>query len=141
MGQIVSLELLITLFAMGFPRSKHFVFDRKAGTVRYPGFLDWRYKQAFSQVNFIYARAGMYVFQRKGLAILHGNGVTHVFINFQYPERFLLFYVWYMDRNRPLPWGTAFNPCRGGQPSILTVNAIRTAARQQVLLLPCIRLR
>lgn len=112
MGQIVPLELLIALFAMGFPRRKHFVFDRKAGTVRYPGFLDWRYKQAFSQVNFIYARAGMYVFQRKGLAILHGNGVTHVFINFQYPERFLLFYVWYMDRNRPLPWGTAFNPYR-----------------------------
>ena len=105
--------LILILFAMGFPRRKRFVFDRKAGTVRYPGFLGlWRHKQAFSQVNFIYARAGMYVFERKSLAILHPNGVTRVFINFQYPERFLSFYVWYMDRNRPLPLGTAFDPYR-----------------------------
>ena len=112
-GYAVLLVFGIVLSFLGLPRRKRFVFDRKAGTVRYPGFLGlWRHKQAFSQVNFIYARAGMYVFERKGLAILHPNGVTRVFINFQYPERFLSFYVWYMDRNRPLPLGTAFDPYR-----------------------------
>lgn len=103
----------MVLLVMGFPRRKRFIFDRKAGTVTYPRFMGiGSYKLSFQEVNFIYARAGMYVTERKGLAILRPNGVGRVFINFQYPERFLSFYVWYMDKNRPLPPGTAFDPYR-----------------------------
>lgn len=103
----------ILLLVMGFPRRKRFGFDRKSGTVTYPRFLGiGSYKLPFEKVNFIYARAGMYVTERKGLAILRPNGMGRVFINLQYPERFLSFYVWYMDKNRPLPLGTAFDPYR-----------------------------
>ncbi|WP_455593502.1 hypothetical protein [Bacteroides sp.] len=112
-GRIIMLGIFFTMLVMGFPRCKRFVFDRKSGTVTYPRFLGiGSYKIPFQKVNFIYARAGMYVTERKGLAILHPNGVGRVFINFQYPERFLSFYVWYMDKNRPLPPGTAFDPYR-----------------------------
>lgn len=110
---VLEFGLILTFLIIGFPRRKRFIFDRKAGTVTYPRFMGiGSYKLPFQEVNFIYARAGMYVTERKGLAILRPNGVGRVFINFQYPVRFLSFYVWYMDKNRPLPPGTAFDPYR-----------------------------
>lgn len=109
-GQIVLLSIPIVLLLMGFPRRKRFIFDRKNGTIQYPSF--WVFgscKQSFSDVNFIYTRAGMYATESESLAILHPNGVSRVFIDMECPEKFLSFYVWYMDKNRPLPPGTAFD--------------------------------
>lgn len=112
-GMYVSIGLIITFALMGFPRIKRFVFNRKTGEVTYPRVFGLgSYTRPFSEVNFILARLGMRASERKSLAILHPNGVTRTFINYQYPERFLSFYVWYMDKNRPLSPGTAFDPYR-----------------------------
>lgn len=112
-GMYVSIGLIITFAVMGFPHIKRFVFNRKTGEVTYSyAFGLCSYTRRFSEVNFILARLGIRASERKSLAILHPNGVTRTFINYQYPERFLSFYVWYMDKNRPLPPGTAFDPYR-----------------------------
>ena len=92
---------------------KVFIFNRKEGTVTYPG-LRWRTSNTipFQDACFILNRIGPYGGEGFHLAILRGDGITRSMIAWDQPEKHFSLFVWYMDKNRPLPLGTAFDPYR-----------------------------
>lgn len=92
---------------------KVFVFNRKEGTISYPELL-WGTSNTipFSDACFIRNRVGPYAGEIFHLAILRADGITRSVISYDMPEKYLSLFVWYMDKNRPLPPGTAFDPYR-----------------------------
>lgn len=108
--------LLFGLFPLylGMPRVHRFIFDREKGTVTYPGFMGLRrITVPFNQAVFTYTRLGsIYAAEREKLALVHPNGLTTVIVDFEHITAFFSLYVWYMDKNRPLPPGTAFDAYR-----------------------------
>lgn len=92
---------------------KVFIFNRKEGTVTYPELM-WRSSKTipFSEACFICNRVGPYAGENSHLAIVRADGITRVLIVWDHPYEYFSFFVWYMDRNRPLPPGTAFDPYR-----------------------------
>lgn len=112
LGSFIS--LFVALYGCFGTLNKRYIFDRKNGTVTYPAF-GWfnSITQPFDQTIFILAQVGP--FGGKGadfLAILRPDGWTRTVINSKQVHKFFSLYVWYMDRNRPLPPGTAFDPYR-----------------------------
>ena len=104
----------LVLLYLSLPRRKKFIFNREEGTFTYPKFGGLRLQTIpFSEVSFVYTRVGYYYgSENNSLAILHPNGLTASIINVYVPTKFLSLYVWYMDKNRPLPAGTAFDAGR-----------------------------
>lgn len=92
---------------------KVFIFNRKEGTLTYPELL-WRSSKTipFSEACFIRNRVGPYAGENSHLAIVRADGITRTVITWDHPNEYFSFFVWYMDRNRPLPPGTAFDPYR-----------------------------
>lgn len=94
---------------------KEFICNRKDGLLTYPGFM-WQ-KNITMPINRV-------IFTMSGPSV-QGTGAFNLLI--ERPDRFyskylasmnnncyvdLSFYLWYMDKNRPLPPGTAFDPYR-----------------------------
>ncbi len=94
---------------------KEFICNRKDGLLTYPGFM-WQKNVTMPINRVIFAMSGPSV---------QGTGAFELII--ARPDRFyskylasmnnncyedLSFYLWYMDKNRPLPPGTAFDPYR-----------------------------
>ena len=91
---------------------KLLVLDRLNGMVTYPGFL-------FSKpcsVPFDELLASVASFANAGASLVfyHYNGITGTSISAEdyKPSGNWSFIVWYMDKNRPLPPGEAFDPYR-----------------------------
>ena len=91
---------------------KLLVLDRINGMVTYPGFL-------FSKpcsVPFDELLASVASFANAGASLVfyHYNGITGTSISAEdyKPSGNWSFIVWYMDKNRPLPPGEAFDPYR-----------------------------
>lgn len=106
----LSCGLLALYFFMSNPTDV-FVFNRKTGMLTYPnGFMRKR-TVPFQEATFIRGQvsSGM-----EYIGIMHKNGTTWTSISggFKDMEEFWSFLVWYMDRNRPLPPGSAFNSYR-----------------------------
>ncbi len=112
----VSLLKLIGLFIVLKSTLKYrkvFIFDRENGTVTYPGLL-WftRRTLPFRDACFMEGRLGPYGGESTHLFLVRADGITRVCVSWDEPEKFFAFLVWYMDRNRPLPPGSAFDPYR-----------------------------
>lgn len=92
---------------------KVFIFNRKEGTLTYPELL-WRSSKTipFSEACFIRNRVGPYAGENSHLAIVRADGISRTLITQDHSNEYFPFFVWYMDRNRPLPPGTAFDPYR-----------------------------
>lgn len=92
---------------------KVFIFNRKEGTLTYPELL-WRSSKTipFSEACFIRNRVGPYAGENSHLAIVRADGISRTLITWDHSNEYFSFFVWYMDRNRPLPPGTAFDPYR-----------------------------
>jgi hypothetical protein len=107
---ILPLSFVLFYFAFGNIR-KRFVFDRLKGTVKYPD-LWFRYRTIpFAEAHFITRELNIgAVF----LGILHKNNVSWSNLTVSDRSVYNLWstLVWYMDKNRPLPPGTAFDPVR-----------------------------
>jgi hypothetical protein len=104
----------VYFFLNSFLNSKKvFIFNRKEGTITYPEFL-WRTSKTipFEEANFIRCRVGPYAGEVFHLAILRADGITRSVITWDKPERYLSYFAQYMDKNRPLPPGTALDPYR-----------------------------
>lgn len=106
--------LFAALHGLFGSRNKKYIFNRKDGTVTYPA-RGWfkSITQPFDETIFIMSQVGP--FGNKGddmLAILRPDGWTRSIINAEWVDKFFSLYVWYMDKNRPLPPGTAFDPYR-----------------------------
>ena len=92
---------------------KLLVLDRLNGMVTYPGFL---YSKPYT-MSFENIVAGLGKIGTNGgvrLTFFHYNGITGTEINigsYEIPKAWS-FIVWYMDKNRPLPPGEAFDPYR-----------------------------
>ncbi len=119
-GAMVSLIYLgkyigLYLFLYGTLNTKRvFIFNRKEGTVTYPEFL-WRTSRTipFDEACFILCKIGSpSIPEGYHLAIVRADGLTRSIISWDFPEKEFALFVWYMDRNRPLPPGTAFDPYR-----------------------------
>ncbi|WP_454989250.1 hypothetical protein [Capnocytophaga sputigena] len=90
---------------------KLLILDRLNGLVTYPGFLYSKpYTMSFSDVVAKIVSSG----GRASLVFYHYNGITGTSISAgdYIPIRNWSFIVWYMDKNRPLPPGEAFDPYR-----------------------------
>ena len=90
---------------------KLLILDRLNGLVTYPGFLYSKpYTMFFSDVVAKIVSSG----GRASLVFYHYNGITGTSISAgdYIPIRNWSFIVWYMDKNRPLPPGEAFDPYR-----------------------------
>lgn len=96
-----------------FSTQKVFIFNRKEGTLTYPELIWCSSKTIpFSEACFIHNRVGPYTGENSHLAIVRADGITWTVITWDRPNEYFSFFVWYMDRNRPLPPGTAFDPYR-----------------------------
>ncbi|MCD8176632.1 MAG: hypothetical protein LUE98_04105 [Tannerellaceae bacterium] len=120
-NKAISMLFSISMLGFGFgliylslPKNKYFLFDRENGLLTYPGFGVWKkITVPFSTVRFQIARIGTKSFEKPSLAILHPNRRTRSFINYHHNlKEWISLYVWYMDKNRPLPPGSAFDPYR-----------------------------
>jgi hypothetical protein len=90
---------------------KLLILDRLNGLVTYPGFLYSKpYTMSFSDVVAKIVSSG----GRASLVFYHYNGITGTSISAgdYIPIRNWSFIVWYMDKNRNLPPGEAFDPYR-----------------------------
>ena len=90
---------------------KLLILDRLNGLVTYPGFLYSKpYTMSFSDVVAKIVSSG----GRASLVFYHYNGITGTSISAEdyKPSGNWSFIVWYMDKNRPLPPGEAFDPYR-----------------------------
>ena len=91
---------------------KILILDRLNGIITFPGFLYGKaitmpFEEVLAEVRGGYG-AGMAT-----LALLHQNKLTaYSAILESTPLQSWSFMVWYMDKNRPLPPGTAFDPYR-----------------------------
>ncbi len=95
--------------------NKEFILNREDGLLTFPGFM-WHKNITMPIDKVLFTMSGPSV---------HGTGAFELII--ARPDRFyskyhagmnnncyedLSFYLWYMDKNRPLPPGTAFDPYR-----------------------------
>ncbi|MDY8138329.1 hypothetical protein [Aquimarina sp. 2201CG5-10] len=96
---------------------KNIIFNRKDGLLSVPGFL-WKkgFTIKFNQGKFGWVGTGgasgnldMKLAVKHPDHLLKGAGIYGHISNF---DELLSFYVWYMDKNRPLPPGNAFDPYR-----------------------------
>lgn len=106
--------LLAALYYLLGSRNKKYVFDRRKGTLTYPALGGFgRKTQRFEEAIFIESYAGPYGGRGEPLlAILRPDGWTRSVINGVWVYKFFSLYVWYMDKNRSLPPGSAFDPYR-----------------------------
>jgi hypothetical protein len=113
LGWIMQYGLLF-MALYGFRNYKKvFIFNRKEGTLTYPETLWFRSKTIpFGDACFIRCRLGPYGGERFHLAIVHADGLFKSIISWDKPEKYFSLFVWYMDKNRPLPPGSAFDPYR-----------------------------
>jgi hypothetical protein len=89
---------------------RRYIFNREDGTLTYPDFIWFRNVTVpFEKVDFLLTPAGIRAGEHEHLAIVQSNGVTRSFINWDAPEEHYSMYVWFMDRNRPLPPGDIFD--------------------------------
>lgn len=97
---------LFIMFLYGlFPPSRRFVFDRMKGTITFPRHLFFpRCTIPFSKVVPEYSVGT--------LGFAHPRTGIVMSVIGQYDSGWWSFYVLYMDKNRPLPQGTAFDPYR-----------------------------
>lgn len=113
---LIQLMLFSSIFLLNIsrPRIRKFVFNREKGLLSYPGFMGFRrITIPFSEAVFTYTRIGAFMAKEgNSLAIVHPNGLTASVIDQAHISSFLSLYVWYMDKNRPLPPGTAFDSYR-----------------------------
>ncbi|MFC5047196.1 hypothetical protein ACFSTE_12080 [Aquimarina hainanensis] len=102
--------LLIVLFLT--KKDKEFILDRDQGLMQYPN--SWWYPSivtSFNDARIVLLNEGKYQYP-----VL--KALTKGFLAFPYrivdfhPLNFWSFMVWYMDKNRPLPPGDAFDPYR-----------------------------
>lgn len=92
------------------PQQQLVIFDRETGVVTLPP-VTWGKSETvpFHKLVVIWGRSGIHVYRSDRFKIslkltgLETPGNT---------DRDWSFYVWYMDKNRPLPPGTAFDPYR-----------------------------
>ena len=121
-GEIIGISisiifLLCAFFALCwfiFHRKKHVIFDREEGTVSIPGpFWYKNVKVPFKDVVAIIRTETYYYAHLKVLNLYRPDGYkADVGINSYSLEALRndwAFYVWYMDKNRPLPPAPVFN--------------------------------
>ena len=91
---------------------KLLVLDRLNGMVTYPGFLFS--KPCSVPFNELLASVASFANAGASLVFYHYNGITGTSISAEdyKPSGNWSFIVWYMDKNRPLPPGEAFDPYR-----------------------------
>ncbi len=92
---------------------KVFIFNRKEGTLTYPE-LVWLTSKTipFKEACFIQNQVGPYGGEGLHLAIVRADGISRSVICWDLPDKYFSLFVWYMDKNRPLPPGTALDPYR-----------------------------
>ncbi len=114
---------------------KIYIFNRKEGTVTYPTYWLGSETVPFSEAIIIRGKKGLRSAIPIGLAFVSKNRRNQSYIHYDYTYAMLSLYVWYMDRNRPLPPGTAFDRYREadyirrkdeGFPEPLYMSAIQT---------------
>ncbi|MDU1906697.1 MAG: hypothetical protein E6772_18180, partial [Dysgonomonas sp.] len=91
---------------------KIYIFNRKEGTVTYPTYWFGSETVPFSEAIIIRGKKGLRSAIPIGLAFVSKNRRNQSYIHYDYTYAMLSLYVWYMDRNRPLPPGTAFDRYR-----------------------------
>ncbi|MDU1906734.1 MAG: hypothetical protein E6772_18375, partial [Dysgonomonas sp.] len=91
---------------------KVYIFNRKEGTVTYPTYWFGSETVPFSEAIIIRGKKGLRSAIPIGLAFVSKNRRNQSYIHYDYTYAMLSLYVWYMDRNRPLPPGTAFDRYR-----------------------------
>jgi hypothetical protein len=105
---------LIFLLLSGIGKRDKFIFDRHRGTISYTRWYFWKITKPFSDARFITKNIRYGGARGEMLGILHPNNVTWSNLMFSDADAMKLWslLVWYMDKNRPLPLGTAFDPYR-----------------------------
>lgn len=109
LGLLPGSLLLMVFSAMG--AKDKYVFDRQSSTVSYVDFFFKTRTQPFSEADFISKRFNN---GSEMLGILSANKVTWkniIFADFKSDQMWSTL-VWYMDTNRSLPPGTAFDSYR-----------------------------
>lgn len=114
-------EFSFLLLALnGIFGKKVIIFNRERGTVTYPAFGELTTQtRPFGDIQFI-LRLGSPKYggrhsssSGRRLLIKRSDGLTCSLVNYGARcEAFYSFYVWYMDKNRPLPPGDALDPFR-----------------------------
>lgn len=92
------------IYGIFYPK-KHFIFNRMKGTVTMPGPFFF----PSCTIPFEKLKIGNF---RDSLTFIHPFTRVGVMVYGEYCVADWSFYVLYMDRNRPLPQGTAFDPYR-----------------------------
>ena len=111
-----SITFLIATFCIiyhyTYPK-KLLILDRLNGLVTFPSFLYSKpYTMSFDDLVAGFGPSG--IFGVSNLVFYHYNGISFTTISAgdYIPIRNWSFIVWYMDKNRPLPPGEAFDPYR-----------------------------
>lgn len=101
----------ILLVSQVFAHKRRFVLDRMNGTVTFPRHLFFpRCTVPFSEVIPGYSKGTMNLAFR--FCFLHPRTKAAIPVLAEYDSDWWPFYVLYMDKNRPLPQGEAFDPYR-----------------------------
>lgn len=91
---------------------KRFVFNRLTGEVTYPGILWFTTRtHSFNDTSFVSYKEGFRSSIPDGLAIRRAR-LSHCIFTYTNPYTIYSFLVWYMDKNRTLPKGSAFDAYR-----------------------------
>ncbi len=115
MGNIVFFLIGILFLIYNYTRPrKLIILDRMKGMITFPNYLWGRpFTISFDDIKVTFSSKNFGVVPGPPLlTIMHPNGITSTDTGtgFVFEEWWLM--VWYMDKNRPLPPGTAFDPYR-----------------------------
>ncbi|MFC5047195.1 hypothetical protein ACFSTE_12075 [Aquimarina hainanensis] len=111
MLSLIMIHGIMTIFRGYLFKNKKVIMDREQGLCSYPGFwVEKRVVTRFDDMVFFIVNVGKMA--APVLKAPHKNKITNfIFVAIDTLD-FLSFYVWYMDKNRPLPPGDAFDPYR-----------------------------
>jgi len=108
------LIILCIIYYFTMPK-KEKIFNRKDGLVTFPGFM-WNknYTMPFKELDFMYSSPSAQGQGAFRLQIVRPDKLFSLEFNELLGTCYedLSFFTWYMDKNRPLPPGTAFDPYR-----------------------------
>lgn len=93
-----------------FSKTRYIIFDRTQGLISYPGPLGK--KSIVSEFDNVAANISLVGRMGLALKLFHSNGITYTTLSSYNQIQDWCLYVWYMDKNRPLPPGNAFDPYR-----------------------------
>ena len=112
---LLAIGVLLMLFAATVGK-KAVILDREKGLITIPGwFYEKSHTQAFNKAKFLWiGTGGASGALGQQLVMAYPNSTRAFWLNTHVGEfdKSWSFLVWYMDRNRPLPPGDAFDPYR-----------------------------